>query len=848
MAAVEESFQALAAQLDAAAANEKKLSKLESQLAEVQKQLADASGQAISVAKQAEAYQQELAKLSGHCKTQEEALSEWQTKHQSLNKLAVEQRERLQRQIKRGDVLKSTNDELQQRVKQLTKTTSDQAKQVSEQRSQLKQVNIAKDEQAKLAAERQKQVEQLTKDKNAQMKLAAEHQQQLETLKKSVSDETKRADQSAANLKEMEQENELLLLQLHQVQEELEQVFLKHKDAEAKIQAETKAKAEQTKLAAERQEQIDQANKANNEQAKLVSELTQQQADLQQQLKTLSQQKEQQAALVKEQQKEAEVLGSDNKKEITQLKDNVKELEQENELLLLQLHHVQEELEHYFLKYQELEGQPAAGGISVQQLTLQGSFEQDEYYELKWLAHRVKQVGRTLETVHFKLASHGGVPALELRPENSDEQTALVWPELMRDEYGDRLLVKPDDGQDDVFRQALLLLSPADWQLVNGLLDRVVAELMQSSVNLPDASVTLARAQWLKLAAKLKQSLRVMPSVLRIGKVDVREVYHAEGYEHFWLTYNDLSYEGYQYERYSFKLVLKDMQEDSRPATVALVFRDLDDGLAPLGVWPPETSDEFGPVLSVEFDAASGVAKAGWDTLWRGDQQFLAQLIAMLPATVEQVAQSGADFGERAVDEIAGLLESVDQALQKVGEGVPEAVVAADDGESDEFAEPEAERGDLTEAALEWEAVSLSENYRAGRYAHLGLRVKNLRFAGQHWPDYDFKLFARKLGDDLAESWAGLEFRAVGEGNMPLLHWPPSHVQQDDFGDYVIAEKDYRDKGFHEADQLLIGQILESLPAWLKVLDAEGQVSDPEWNIWQSLLAPLCETNLSSDT
>lgn len=52
---------------------------------------------------------------------------------------------------------------------------------------------------------------------------------------------------------------------------------------------------------------------------------------------------------------------TDNLNDPTDLQSRLKELEEENELLLLQLHQVQEELEHYYLRNQELEkAQPPA--------------------------------------------------------------------------------------------------------------------------------------------------------------------------------------------------------------------------------------------------------------------------------------------------------------------------------------------------------------------------------------------------------------------------------------------------------------------------------------------------------
>jgi len=109
-----------------------------------------------------------------------------------------------------------------------------------------------------------------------------------------------------AQLKEHQEENELLLLQLHQVQEELETTYQQASERLKKVERLTRdletAKAERSQL--ERQ-------------------TTEQRTALETELATTQ----------------------------TQLEDH----QEENELLLLQLHQVQEELEHYYLRNLELE-------------------------------------------------------------------------------------------------------------------------------------------------------------------------------------------------------------------------------------------------------------------------------------------------------------------------------------------------------------------------------------------------------------------------------------------------------------------------------------------------------------
>jgi hypothetical protein len=82
------------------------------------------------------------------------------------------------------------------------------------------------------------------------------------------------------NLKKLEEEYELLLLQLHQAQEELERYYLLNQQNEKRLvelsdlgkSTSSTAKEEQARLAAERRLQIDTLTQARDAQAKLRSD------------------------------------------------------------------------------------------------------------------------------------------------------------------------------------------------------------------------------------------------------------------------------------------------------------------------------------------------------------------------------------------------------------------------------------------------------------------------------------------------------------------------------------------------------------------------------------------------
>jgi len=155
--------------------------------------------------------------------------------------------------------------------------------------------------------------------------------------------------------KEQGGENELLLLQLHQVQEELESYFLRAQDMEAKLKQSTQGlEAGQQELLALQtrmrglEKEIQTSEQAKSGMAKRISEL---ESTVQQRASEANQARQNTGQESTELRARIAALEAD----LGKARKSAQEQSQENELLLLQLHQVQEELETYFLKYQELQ-------------------------------------------------------------------------------------------------------------------------------------------------------------------------------------------------------------------------------------------------------------------------------------------------------------------------------------------------------------------------------------------------------------------------------------------------------------------------------------------------------------
>jgi len=171
--------------------------------------------------------------------------------------------------------------------------------------------------------------------------------------------------------KEATEENELLLAQLHHVQEELEKHFLEgqqQKQQLDELRQQLATQQQQATQAAAAHEQ--ERNAAAAETAKLTKALTEQKQAAQkaqqaQQTAEKASASDKQALSTAKQQWEARTRENDKamaalreqvdklNTTLTNTKTEHTELQEENDLLLAQLHHVQEELERYFLANHE---------------------------------------------------------------------------------------------------------------------------------------------------------------------------------------------------------------------------------------------------------------------------------------------------------------------------------------------------------------------------------------------------------------------------------------------------------------------------------------------------------------
>jgi hypothetical protein len=438
---------------------------------------------------------------------------------------------------------------------------------------------------------------------------------------------------------ETKQESELLLLQLHQVQEELETYFLKHQEAQGQLDA---AKAEVQALQSVMHSQM---HSAAHQSAVVDAGAGTTIAQLTQKLNQLVAERD------------AEVQArQEGVARLNTLSKQLEETKQESELLLLQLHQVQEELEHYFLQFQEAQRKVSEADQRWQRM-LQRTPEYCDFESIEVLtdevsggesgapfahttAWRIKNLtaaGRSIAQLEFKTIIEGRQAHLVIPRADGATGWLTRWPVSGTEQT--ELVVPRDALAAD--------LATRDWQLLK-LLSKLLATTLQSPEKLQASTHFQAEEVRIGLS-NLGDALEKFPEVLRYDTVTLKREQVNPDYEHLWLSLQNLSLGERRWEAFEFRFSCGNVGPKRFGTHPKLEFPE-HVGQAPFANWFDESYDDFGAKLELRFALPDAMDITIWGRLAAPDQTFLLALVRQLPGMLTTLQHAGTKLKRAWVD------------------------------------------------------------------------------------------------------------------------------------------------------------------------------------------------------
>lgn len=306
----------------------------------------------------------------------------------------------------------------------------------------------------------------------------------------------------------------------------------------------------------------------------------------------------------------------------------------EADLLLLQLHQVQEELEHYYLAWRELQDQspPPSAAVTknVEQVVLGTERLKPPHRELGLTLQSVRAGGRVLGRVDARLVEHHGRPGVALFAAEGQPTPLMAWQPSGREEGRDYLLLVPADAP---AAQRLQSMGRGDWELLLQLVDATVAVLehMQSET---------AR-RWQVVAERLRRQLAALPARLRYDRIEAAPAADAPGAI-------DASFAPVSFgSREMAELRLRWWPRPADGGALELLL-GADAATPPLAHWPVEADGRWAPLWRLPLgELARSEREHAWRALGAEDRALLLGVLDALPAVAQRASAAlGAAVGD----------------------------------------------------------------------------------------------------------------------------------------------------------------------------------------------------------
>jgi chromosome segregation ATPase len=423
---------------------------------------------------------------------------------------------------------------------------------------------------------------------------------------------------------ELKAENDQLLEQLHTVQKEFESVFIREQSLQNQLPA--------------IKDQLDFSLKETQKLTALRDDHIKQLAEIRTAKESSHKEKEE---LI------AELAGVKN-----QLITQQRELKQENDLMLLQLHQVQEELEHYFLEHEKLQ-------------------KNEKIQSQRWqrVERRLPNYLDYEAITPIKVDSFSESPMVGWKVTQCTVD-GLILPELEFETFLVNGKVGIRMGEVELIPRGIVVpqfraMTSSQWTKI-----RAASNAIENFFVSPPASPVVLEdfdaGFWRQALMPLVAEVRALPNVFRYNAVHIkRELIHSD-YEHLWLVFSAASFGQQTWPKFELRVGASNIQPGAFSKFPKLEFPRIDGKTPPFDSWFEESWDDFGGKLELRFDLNKLVSDVGvWSKVSPKDQAMLISLISLLPWVFQQM-QTNKLAISRPWTDWSALVVGIIQTLQKL--------------------------------------------------------------------------------------------------------------------------------------------------------------------------------------
>ena len=440
-------------------------------------------------------------------------------------------------------------------------------------------------------------------------------------------------------IQQLQEELEATFSKLTQVQQQLENA----EQTNAQLNAATKEKQPDPEVVNTLKEKL---LAAEDENALLVLQISQLQEELESIYVQFEEHKNTSAGLINK--LEAKLSNSEDNGPA--LRKELENAMSEQELLQLQIKQLQEELEFYFTEYQKLKTEsPDNKALSEfkskieerfphlvlsEGVTLTGGANQKDLQRITARFTQVEHADKHWNAFSVIVNDRKGVLDVEFHaPDNKRVYPLSKFVKTGSNKVCDFSLLSPFT---DAGKKALAELSAEDHLLLIGIVEELQTKLQQSDVQRTDATANIDIAPWPEKLLKLSTALKKLtpspaPKPLNFKKLSLKQNMVGATNEHLLICIENLQANGTSYPAFDIKVGAKQIKDKVFTEYGSLEFRELANKQAPLASWPPATEDKWGLKLVLDLPAQLNEQQQNAiDSLKEEDKLFIKELLTKL--------------------------------------------------------------------------------------------------------------------------------------------------------------------------------------------------------------------------
>lgn len=323
------------------------------------------------------------------------------------------------------------------------------------------------------------------------------------------------------------------------------------------------------------------------------------------------------------------------KSKLFHLQDQQSETQEENELLLLQLHQAQVELEQYFIQYQDIKQQ-----AEITQKLLNRVFVDNPSYfsykkiecqpvrgqpdRLQWSIRDLFCASRHWTSCNFETILEKDMVGFVFSKKEEGNSPLTVWPNCCEHQCDVTCIPTGTPKNLEQRAEVIKTMSTSDWRLVT-----LLPEVLTSAIKKSDASVPNTNQLIHGLNKTRDIFLNHIPEKLRFDKVQLKNNLVHPDYEHLAFKLLNLSFGSLIYPEFEFRLGCSNVTKHQFGSNPKLEFPLVDEN-PQLDSWWAESEDDFGPKLEFRFAQPDAMDLVVWNKLKITDQKLISALIYSL--------------------------------------------------------------------------------------------------------------------------------------------------------------------------------------------------------------------------